>query len=495
MKKHCKIRAVATAVCMCALTGCSSVAERALKLETVGGGRPGQAIVYDNDYKTETGTAEEAAYDLPISEEDLYYGNCTFPFLGADVMPVLAYGAPMDNYCSDKYFKDYADSGVNVMIPSNIYIDFDKNFEQQENFFELCSRYKIAALLDSAEYTDEESFAETTKKYLRYEAFAGYAGIDEPGIYHLSNETGTMGRVAVSLKNNTAGKIYYCNLQGEMEAGNRFLYTGGKTGVPEPTQSYTYEQYLNAYLENTQARMICTDRYPMRGSFPDIVSTHLHQIKVINDKIKSYGERKLAQWFYVQVVGFSSASNSYRACNYAEIAWQVNMALMYGVKGINYFTYWLPQDNAGETFYGAMVDRNGRKNANYYNVQRANEQIRAVDEYLLRCTFQGLVQSGTSPVTFYDVIDEYGAAVSIEGAHLGTGYFRYEAEMNSGVYRDVYYVVNNSVVEGDSVTITFGEEMSGKTVSLYGEEAFSGRELRVSLEAGEAVLVMTEEAV
>jgi hypothetical protein len=61
----------------------------------------------------------------------------------------------------------------------------------------------------------------------------------------------------------------------------------------------------------------------------------------------------------------------------AEIFWQINVALAYGVKGIQYFTYWTPNDpdlRSGD----ALITLAGDRTARYKYARNANEFLRKV---------------------------------------------------------------------------------------------------------------------
>jgi hypothetical protein len=77
----------------------------------------------------------------------------------------------------------------------------------------------------------------------------------------------------------------------------------------------------------------------------------------------------------------------------AEIFWQINVALAYGVKGIQYFTYWTPVDNAVK-FRTALIKRTGERTALYDSAARANEFLRRVGGILLPLTSVSVTHFG-----------------------------------------------------------------------------------------------------
>ncbi len=72
-----------------------------------------------------------------------------------------------------------------------------------------------------------------------------------------------------------------------------------------------------------------------------------------------------------------------------EILWQVNTALAYGMKGIQYFTFWQPLVDG--VWRGGMIAPDGEKYPQYYYVQNANRQIQLCQHLLMNSHFVGLM--------------------------------------------------------------------------------------------------------
>lgn len=103
--------------------------------------------------------------------------------------------------------------------------------------------------------------------------------------------------------------------------------------------------------------------------------------------------RTYLSWYLCRRV-HSAAARGFRTKR--TFLWQVNTALSYGAKGIQYFTGVLPS-NGAETFDGAMFDRDGNRTAVYDYVKKANMQLAAADEVLMCSKFVGLIFTGVSP--------------------------------------------------------------------------------------------------
>lgn len=58
----------------------------------------------------------------------------------------------------------------------------------------------------------------------------------------------------------------------------------------------------------------------------------------------------------------------YRNLTRSEILWEVSHSLVYGVKRMSYFTYWLPAADDFWKYDNAMTDAEGRLQPHYYDV-------------------------------------------------------------------------------------------------------------------------------
>ncbi len=75
----------------------------------------------------------------------------------------------------------------------------------------------------------------------------------------------------------------------------------------------------------------------------------------------------------------------YRNLTRAEISWEVNMCLAYGMKRLSYFTYWCPEKVDPKAYWrpeNAICRAPGVKLQHYYDVQAVNAKARPEGEYL-----------------------------------------------------------------------------------------------------------------
>jgi len=150
-------------------------------------------------------------------------------------------------------------------------------------------------------------------------------------------------------------------------------------------QSYAsyLENYMNeaSYQDAVSPPMLSFDHYPLLAN-EQTTADFFYNHAVIRSFSLRFG---VPSWGFVQSMGFDGRNVGLgvrRIPDEAEIFWQINVALAYGVKGIQYFTYWTPEDN--EVKFGeALITRAGTPTARYDYAARANASLRRVGRVLL----------------------------------------------------------------------------------------------------------------
>ncbi len=159
-----------------------------------------------------------------------------------------------------------------------------------------------------------------------------------------------------------------------------------------------YTDYLERYMNENRypsavdPPVLSFDHYPLLAdekTTPDFFYNHA----VIRNFARRFG---VPSWGFVQSMGFDGSNvglGRRRSPDEAEIFWQINVALAYGVKGIQYFTYWTPEDNEVK-FGNALITRAGEQTPIYGYATRANEFLRKVGDVLLPLTSASVTHFG-----------------------------------------------------------------------------------------------------
>ena len=270
--------------------------------------------------------------------------------------------------------------------------------------------------------------------------------------------------------------LYHSNLF-PTYANEMQLYSGTYDNMPEET--YTYEQYVDDYLAKYQPQVLSYDYYPLQSN-GKIKNGYLENMSIIRRKA---AEAEIPFWVYVQ-----SASWNTGVPTEADLHWLVNTSLAYGCKGIQYFTYVVPVSNAVEKFHTALIDHNGEPTEVYYYAQTINKFITEVDEVLMCSLNKGIMIAGSTPcdIPEEDVIASYGALEGVDGECVIVGCFDHNG-------KDAYYVINNSVDQNCTATLTFNKTSKGYVHTYTEKTDFTDKdELEISLGAGKAALVVLD---
>jgi hypothetical protein len=183
-------------------------------------------------------------------------------------------------------------------------------------------------------------------------------------------------------------------VEGELPYVNVWPSHASKEGALE-AESYT--DYLRRYMDRKRypnavaPPMLSFDHHPLlladERTTPDFFYNHA----VIRNFAQRFG---VPSWGFVQSMDFvGDGLEMRRRPDEDEIFWQINVALAYGVKGIQYFTYWTPEDNVVK-FGTALIKRIGEKTPLYDSAARANEFLRKVGEILLPLTSVSVTHFG-----------------------------------------------------------------------------------------------------
>lgn len=402
-------------------------------------------------------------------------------------MPVGAYNScppQMSDYtysyiANESTFEAYSEAGVNTMMGLREYAAS----EEVAQALDWCTEYGLAYLLPlaGAESFVSDSIAKSTLSRVKYhDAFAGIMQSDEPGRTLFEKIRASADILDSIMPEETTDVLWHVNLFPTYANEMQLYYRQYTDSSVPPEGGYTYDQYISDYMEICNPKVLSYDYYPCVGN--SLRDGYFENMSIIRE---AASEANIPFWVFIQTCSFGGGT---RVPNEADILWQVNTALSYGAKGIQYFTGVLPSDGA-ETFTGAMFDRDGNRTEVYEYVKKANKQLTAADEVLMCSKSAGLIVTGLSPwgtdskIHQSDLLTEYGVLKGVEGEHILTGCFDYKGT-------PAYYVTNNSIGSEDEAKFTFSENIKGYTVQNGEKAEFNGKTLSLTLQPGEGVLIV-----
>lgn len=394
--------------------------------------------------------------------------------LGKDVMPIGAWCAPTGDYNTNEQYKLLKEAGLNSIY--GLYENISLNAPEVMKALDHAANNDIVYLVrDSGVIPHAESaddFKEYIKKYTTHPAYGGTLLVDEPGVRQFDNYI----FVRKMFRSYLPKDAFYINLlpnyanKGQLEHGA----SGG-----ENTMDLTYEEYVRTFLEKLQPQFFSYDYYGTNNEFPKIKNGYLEQL-YINSKLAH--EYKVPLWPFIQACEYGGST---RVPNDIDIYWQVNVSLVYGAKGIQYFCYFQPPEFSREGYEGSFIDQDGNKTAIYYAGQKINKQIANMDHVLMNSTLMCQMAFGESPCKIEqdNLVTSYREIQSITTEDdLLVGCFDYGG-------KSVFYLVNNNLTENCSAQINFTDYVEANLFYMNSTELAKGDMFNISLEPGQGVLI------
>ncbi|MFZ0216730.1 MAG: hypothetical protein WAM30_12415 [Candidatus Dormiibacterota bacterium] len=119
-----------------------------------------------------------------------------------------------------------------------------------------------------------------------------------------------------------------------------------------PGNGPAYSDYVSQFVSTVRPAFVSFDRYPFLADGTDDTG-YFDNWSRVRDAALGAGIPSLT---FIQSLGYSG----HREPTAAEMLWQINVSLVYGAKGIQYFTYWTPDPARGEGFQSALVTVDGQ---------------------------------------------------------------------------------------------------------------------------------------
>lgn len=457
----------------------------------------------------------------------------TYDYLGGeDVMPIGGFyvmhasggntnGNVKPDLLTDYFFKAIKDAGINTLCYSpDRWVTGGANTNIKKAL-DLCEKYGFGYYADSyyvmgqlGTHTEKypvENMELTTEAGKRKLAniiddikndgnggtrkcLLGIVGTDEPFTDQLPN-LGVLHDAFYSLEN-TKGMDIYVNSNGYWAGENTFW------GYSDPIE---FDEYIRRYFETVRPSMLSVTQYPYTSA-----TTSEHTIvSLLNDRLSVYRKystmNKVPFWRMLQAGGQWNDANKWIPSvdpypSEGELLYDVNLSLAYGAKAIQYFPliqpYFFAKQEGGTYDFNrcGLIGADGNLTQWYFYAKRANEQIQAIDEYLMHSMNEGVIVHGEQAI---DAIvtngkpgDElissgkYYELTGVSGDDCIVGCFNYYG-------KTALYVVNYNRTKKANVTLAFDKSNYRYTVIQRAVTAdVVGGKLPLTLDAGEGALIV-----
>ena len=193
--------------------------------------------------------------------------------------------------------------------------------------------------LDGKRKSVEQMQDEVAHFLATYPGGEGFLVHDEPKLPEME----AVGQMIAWIKQTYPHALVYSNAYPPArERGSHAKHAGAEwlaSGLyDEPAVPYSYDDYLNDYVEIVKPDVLMMDQYPFVRLPEDDPTRYYHEryFAAMSAVRKAAGRAGIPYWLYVQAF---EADNYRRLPSESDLRMQVYSCLAYGATGIGYFTY------------------------------------------------------------------------------------------------------------------------------------------------------------
>ncbi len=268
------------------------------------------------------------------------------------------------NYADDGYILARGDLAWAQQVGLKVLISDDVQMNNVSKWFTISDDRSVPLSITTA---DARTLVQRAlSAYGSYSSLAGFNLFDEPAAASYPS----LGKALAVLRDLAPTLLPYANLLPGTGAG--------------------YDDYVNAFIQQVRPSLLSFDRYPLGTSSDD--AGYFQNWSQIRAHALAAG---IPSWVFIQTLAYGG----HRQPTAAELAWQVNVSLAYGCKGIQYFTYWTPDPARGEGFGTALVTLDGELTDRYTAAQQLNlNWLAPVGKELKQLISQSVQHANESPL-------------------------------------------------------------------------------------------------
>jgi len=298
-----------------------------------------------------------------------------FPLLPDGRFPIGAWCGPPARETTDLRYAELARAGINLTtgMLEDPYLP-----PASLRRLEMGRRHRVYAIVrDNRVHPDEArrsgwraAVDSMIGAYARRSALLGYFLADEPGP-DLFASLGALNRRLAQRDPRHPG---YVNVYGF--AGSDSPY------------GPCYTDFLRRFLHEVRPAFFSFDSYSLlKGSDSPRYLATLDSTALLSR------ETGVPYWAILQLTPHGVV----RPLTPAELAWQANLALAYGARGIIWFTYWTPNPAESLRYRDGPISYGGRRNPSYDQLAKLNPRLQALGKELSRMRPLGVRHVGTVP--------------------------------------------------------------------------------------------------
>ncbi len=346
---------------------------------------------------------------------------------GMEKFEITYFWGPHGNdILNEEYIKAIADCGFTSIPIENNSIENNKAaLKLLKKYGLTCSAMwdpRINHLVHTTENLTAEQVDATVKEvvddYREFDNLRGYLLRDEPSAKHFPR----LGMIVSAIRRLDPERSSMINLF-------------PNTVSPGTLGSKTYAAHLDELCDIVDPHYISYDQYVLTedGKCNPRFYDSLEKIRRAGLK---HGKD------YMQIILLTKHSNKnthYADLTPTQITWEVNLDLVYGMKRISYFTFWMDKDLIDDGWTNSCMDYTGKKYQHYYDVQEINKWLLPLGRELFGKQSTAVYHLSEYPPSSSNRYTSYGDLGEVEGSDAVIGFFDDESFM----------IVNKNYRDGD----------------------------------------------
>lgn len=288
-----------------------------------------------------------------------------------DKFPISFWCGPPSEFVKPERFKQIADANFTIVFPPC----GPTTVEVNRKVLDYSQQYGLKAFVMDPRMPSAATDAESKKKidaiiadYSKHPALAGYFIGDEPG-------AGAYPAIA--------SVVQYFR---EKDPAHPAFYNLYPNYAPLwALATPTYDDYIARYIQIVKPAIVSYDHYHFHKKFD--APGFFANLQTVRDQTVA---ANLPFWNIVLAVNHFD----YRSPTESELRWEAMQTLAFGGKGVLFFTYWQPAQDATGTWGEAIINYDGTPTPKYEMITRVNHDVQAIGKYLLHATSTSTFQYG-----------------------------------------------------------------------------------------------------
>ena len=296
----------------------------------------------------------------------------------------------------------------------------------------------------------------------------------------------------------------------------------GMNGVKDEFLSFedAYADYIDDFLSWSEGKYFSIDSYPLRGNATKdggyleyILPSHFYGLQLLNRICKAHGARFYGMSNSCELApSLDRKDPSLRAPTEDEMYWQNNSYLLFGVKCLQYYTYWAKTsgNNKGEYHIDGtcFINRDGTRTEMYYYMKRMHEELQKFAKVMLNFEYKKVnyyikerMYFSTNYLHFDETAEDFGNFTAMEVCEQRHSCAAVITELQDEKNNQLMYAVMNPqhpalsrfIDNNADITLKFADKYKFAEVWHNGVRTtveLNRGKIRIEIDAGHAVYLL-----